>query len=145
MSDDAPQKKSYATFILGGLLVIAAFFIGTLWTKVQTLEQGGGAVAGDTARVPEQLPAQPAGAAQPAVPQRPEADVSLLPEVTADDYLKGDANAAIMLIEYSDYECPFCGRFHPTAQQIMDEYSGQVAWGISTFSVILSPTSTKAC
>ena len=44
------------------------------------------------------------------------------------DHVRGDRNARILLFEYSDLECPFCKRFHPTAQQIVNEYKGQVAW-----------------
>lgn len=34
----------------------------------------------------------------------------------------------IFLVEYSDLECPFCQVFHETANKIVDEYGGQVAW-----------------
>jgi len=44
------------------------------------------------------------------------------------DHIRGNLNAKISLIEYSDFECPFCKRFHPTAQQVVDEYGGQVNW-----------------
>lgn len=46
----------------------------------------------------------------------------------ASDHVRGDRNARILLIEYSDLECPFCKKFHPTAQQAIDEYQGKVAW-----------------
>lgn len=46
----------------------------------------------------------------------------------AEDHVRGERNARILLFEYSDLECPFCKRFHPTAKQIVDEYKGQVAW-----------------
>ncbi len=44
------------------------------------------------------------------------------------DVVRGSASAKISLIEYSDFECPFCANFHPTAQQAVDEYDGQVNW-----------------
>jgi protein-disulfide isomerase len=42
--------------------------------------------------------------------------------------LKGSKDAKIILIEYSDFECPFCSTFHSTAQQIKDEYGDDIAW-----------------
>ncbi len=46
------------------------------------------------------------------------------------DYIKGNPNAPILIVEYSDYDCPFCKSFHDTMTQIMDEYgqSAKVAW-----------------
>lgn len=51
-------------------------------------------------------------------------------QVTGDDYIRGNPNAPILLIEYADYDCPFCKRYHETLSQIMDEYgvTGRVAW-----------------
>lgn len=46
------------------------------------------------------------------------------------DYVRGNPNAPIVMIEYSDYDCPFCKQYHDTLNQIMNEYgvSGKVAW-----------------
>ncbi|MEM7210083.1 MAG: DsbA family protein [Pseudomonadota bacterium] len=44
------------------------------------------------------------------------------------DRIYGDVNAPISLIEYSDFECPYCKRFHKTAKQIVDENPGIVNW-----------------
>jgi len=44
------------------------------------------------------------------------------------DHLYGNANAPVVIIEYSDYECPYCKAFQPTIKQIVDESNGQVAW-----------------
>ncbi|MDA2936448.1 DsbA family protein [Patescibacteria group bacterium AH-259-L05] len=49
-------------------------------------------------------------------------------EVTKDDHVRGESNAAVTLVEFSDFQCPFCNRFHPTVVQILDEYSGSVRW-----------------
>jgi protein-disulfide isomerase len=50
--------------------------------------------------------------------------------VTEDDWIRGNPNAPIQIVEYSDYDCPFCKNFHDTMNQIMTEYgtSGDVAW-----------------
>jgi len=50
--------------------------------------------------------------------------------VNADDHIRGNPNAKILIVEYSDFDCPYCKTFHNTMQQIMDEYgpTGDVAW-----------------
>jgi len=44
------------------------------------------------------------------------------------DHIYGNPNAPVSLIEYSDFECPFCKRFHATAKEIIDIYGGKVNW-----------------
>lgn len=46
------------------------------------------------------------------------------------DHILGSPNAPIIVIEYSDFECPFCKQYHETLRRIMDEYGkdGKVAW-----------------
>ncbi len=48
--------------------------------------------------------------------------------ITDEDSVYGKRGAEITIIEYSDLECPFCARFHPTAKSIVDESSGNVSW-----------------
>lgn len=50
--------------------------------------------------------------------------------VDVNDHIRGNPEAPIKIVEYSDLECPFCKRFHPTMQQVMEEYgkNGQAAW-----------------
>ena len=50
--------------------------------------------------------------------------------ISSADHIRGNPNAKVKVIEFSDPECPFCKRFHDTMNQIIDEYgkSGQVAW-----------------
>jgi len=51
-----------------------------------------------------------------------------LPAVSEADHLRGEKGAKITIVEYSDFDCPFCFRFHTTMQQVLDEYDGQVNW-----------------
>lgn len=44
------------------------------------------------------------------------------------DHLYGDPEATVSLIEYSDFECPFCKNFHSTARKLVDESGGKVNW-----------------
>lgn len=44
------------------------------------------------------------------------------------DHVRGAAEARVTVIGYSDLECPFCKRFHPTMQQLVKEYPNDVRW-----------------
>lgn len=50
--------------------------------------------------------------------------------IDSGDHIRGNPNARVLIVEYSDMECPFCKSFHPTMQRIMEEYGkdGRVAW-----------------
>ena len=52
----------------------------------------------------------------------------LIPAVTNKDHIRGNINAKILLVEYSDLECPFCKKFHQTMKQVLKEYGDKVAW-----------------
>ena len=49
-------------------------------------------------------------------------------QVTDRDHSRGPANAQITLIEYSDFECPFCKKFHSTMKEVFDAYPGKIKW-----------------
>jgi len=64
----------------------------------------------------------------PQVPSRVQAgaDTDLAPvellTLRPDDHILGNPGADVVLIEYSDTQCPFCQRFHSTIQQVMENY-----------------------
>lgn len=42
--------------------------------------------------------------------------------------LYGNPNAAVTIVEFSDFECPFCADLHPTLKQLVDDYEGEINW-----------------
>lgn len=65
-----------------------------------------------------------------ATTEKQAAAASKIRPVDGTDYIKGNPNASILVVEYSDYDCPFCKSFHDTMNRIMDDYgvTGKVAW-----------------
>lgn len=66
--------------------------------------------------------------------------------VTEADHIMGNPNAPILIVEYSDYDCPYCKFFHETMTKIMDEYgpTGKVAWVYRHFPLeTLHPNAQK--
>ena len=47
-------------------------------------------------------------------------------EVKPGDAIKGNPNAAVTIVEFSDFQCPFCSRVNPTLKQVFDTYGDQV-------------------
>ncbi len=44
------------------------------------------------------------------------------------DHILGNPNAEIMIIEYSDFECPYCKILHQTLTKIVNESNDKIAW-----------------
>ena len=58
-----------------------------------------------------------------------------LPAPNKNDHLYGNPDAPVTLIEYSDFECPFCKRFHVTVKRLVDESAGKVNWVYRHFPI----------
>ncbi len=44
------------------------------------------------------------------------------------EHIQGSASAPIVMIEYSDFQCPYCQVIYPSLKKIQSESNGQVAW-----------------
>jgi protein-disulfide isomerase len=49
------------------------------------------------------------------------------------DHIRGNPDAPVSLIEYSDFECPYCKHFHATAKELVEKYGGKVNWVFRNF------------
>lgn len=104
-------KKLNTTQLMVILLVLAAFLIGVLFTKVQYLQKGQGTNTVPTAQVPTQQAQQ---GLQPG--QKVEVNAGNLPVL-------GKENAKVTVIEFADFQCPFCEKwFTESAVNLIKDY-----------------------
>lgn len=82
---------------------------------------GGGKVAGVAQEVQPTVEQPTQAGEQPTVAAGP---VKAVDEKA--DHIKGAKNAKVTLIEYSDFECPFCKRHFETMNQILKDYPNDV-------------------
>ncbi|MFA5413459.1 MAG: thioredoxin domain-containing protein [Patescibacteria group bacterium] len=63
---------------------------------------------------------------QAVVNEPAETSFTPVPAVTSDDHVIGSANAKVTLIEYSDFECPYCLNHKVTIDKIINDYGNDV-------------------
>jgi len=117
-------QSSNSLAIPGAIIVAGLFIAGAIFmTNGNAPDGGSNTVAGDTNT-----------ATEPAVPK-----------LEKGDHIVGNPDAKIVIVEYSDTECPFCKNFHSTMNQVMETYGkdGQVAWVYRHFPLSIHPKAQK--
>jgi protein-disulfide isomerase len=99
--------------LIAGVLIAGAVFYSGSNTSIS-----GTAAVGDAPSQPSAQPNLGSGTSDNIKP------------VNSRDHIRGNPDAPVKIVEFSDTECPFCKRFHATMQEVMNEYgkNGSVAW-----------------
>src|SRR5256885_4219035 len=63
---------------------------------------------------------------------------------TSDSPAQGPANAPIELVEFSDFQCPFCYRAHPTVKQVLNTYGGKIRFVYRNYPLPNHPNARPA-
>lgn len=105
-----------------------------------SLGLGGGGAAVPFAAQVAGTPPPPAAA----LPTPSEEAGDLPPIDLTRDHIFGEKDALISVVEYSDFECPFCKRHHPTLQALIDEYDGKVNWVYRHYPLSFHPNAEPA-
>ena len=126
--------KQYKDLFLPVAIVLAALIVGgsILMGKVDFSLPKSSSSSRATSPTPSQPSPSPSGGS---------VDIP----VSSDDHIRGNPQAPVTLIEFSDMQCPFCQRFHPTAKQALQEYGDQLRWVYKHFPLdSIHPHATPA-
>lgn len=131
-STAVPQQKPSILGFIVGIMSGAAFSLFLMGMivgyGVGSWQSGRLLAVGVQPSQVAQAPTPPA-APTPQAPPEPTSAQNLPPVDAKTDHIRGDlSKATVAVIEYSDFECPFCIRHHPTMKQIIDTYGDDVAW-----------------
>ncbi len=65
-------------------------------------------------------------------------------ELRSDENFRGNKDAPITLIEYSDFECPFCSRGFATVMELMKKYEGKIRFAYKHLPLSFHPQAMPA-
>lgn len=123
--EDAEEFVTFKRSHFYSVLVVLAFAVGLLLGFV--IWGRDAAVTAVAAEPSAQQAAQPPSGQVAEVPVTPEPQYTRY-EIPTEGYPSlGPADAPITIVEFSDFQCPFCRRFHEeTYQALLDAYPGQI-------------------
>lgn len=67
-----------------------------------------------------------------------------LPEVKDDSIVIGSRDAKVKIVEFSDFQCPYCKAFHTSVRQMLDEYGNEIAYVYKHLPLSFHPQAENA-
>jgi protein-disulfide isomerase len=58
--------------------------------------------------------------------------------------VRGPANAPVLIVEYADYECPYCSQIRPAIAKLEQEFKGKIAYAYKDVPLPMHPNAQKA-
>lgn len=52
------------------------------------------------------------------------------------NHVEGKGQAGVLLVEYGDYQCPFCGQYYPVVKQVVAKYNDQIKFQFRNFPLV---------
>ncbi len=133
-------KTMFAMGLISGVAVMATLALILVLNFLFSGKSVGALGLGNqVAQQPTAQPSQPAVEDPTALPSQPPREVD-----ETRDHIYGNKNAKVTLIEYSDFECPFCSRHFDTMQQIKKDFPNDVRVVFRHFPLSFHPEAQKA-
>ncbi|MBI2597840.1 MAG: DsbA family protein [Candidatus Diapherotrites archaeon] len=125
------------SILLSALILSATMFLvgGAISERLSTglVVAGSGSNTGSTAGTIQTAPTAPA-------PTQPSGGTVDMTQLIKDSHLIfGDPNAKVKIVEFSDFECPFCGRSFPTVKALAEKYGSNLAIYYAHFPLSFHP------
>jgi protein-disulfide isomerase len=120
------DKNSSGTPLLIASLILGASVVAASLLIQSSLDQGTAELTKALVAISEARPAAPAAPAAAARAGRPDPNKHYAVN-TKGSPRRGPEKAKIEVVEFSDFQCPFCNRVNPTLDQIEKEYGDEVA------------------
>jgi cyclophilin family peptidyl-prolyl cis-trans isomerase/protein-disulfide isomerase len=112
---------------LFALLVLALLLTGCAGEKATTPETEAAAGPEEAPVLPEEEDAGPVTPAQCVVlPPEDMTDAPIIPLTVEGEYVYGNPDAAVSVIEYSELQCPYCSEFEPVVTELAETYGEEV-------------------
>jgi protein-disulfide isomerase len=123
--------KEKNDFILGISIGVAAVsLIGFIMMSVAYFNKGN---SGSTGEDDKNQAAQQDDKNNPSPTPAPAPGQPVDIKVSDSDHIRGNKNAKITIASFSDFQCPYCSKFHETMKQVMAAYPNDVRWVFKSF------------
>ncbi len=141
--DENIKEKNYSRSNLS--MPVSIIIAGLIIAGAVIVSGGNGGVGKETISTGQtaQVKGAPANPEPSSLPAGQPSTIQTF-EITEANHIRGAFNAPITLVEFSDFECPFCARHYPTLKKILNDYQGKVRLVYKHFPLSFHPNGQKA-